>query len=413
MRILFVTNFYPPVFIGGYELNCRDIAEGLRANGHTVQVLASDYRKSEVAQSERNIWRTLHIWRVWEQQQTMLTPWVARERMAIQRHNARVVRTTIEQFRPDIVVMWSGMGLGRGLLAAMEQHPLVVYYLLDGWLATYIGKRKDERILRTARRIFDIAGRPLGVPRSSIQGKNLIFNSASLRDQYTRGGVDTTQGIVIHLGIPAELFPLQPQHIIARAADTPARILYSGQIVPHKGVGALVTALATLRTLPGLEQTRLTMVGAIIQEGYGEHLRARIAELGLNEAITIVPRRSREELAGIFREHDLFAFPSEWEEPFALTLLEAMATGIPVVSSLTGGSIEVVRDGENAFAFRAGDGESLARRLADALQSPQKAALIGRRASKEVHRRYTLDVQTRAVEARLKALYDAVAADGG
>jgi len=390
------------MFIGGYELNCRDIAEGLRASGHDVHVLASDYLKSEVSQPDRNIQRKLRLWKAWEREQTVLTPKAIRERMTIQQHNVRVAHTTLEQFQPDIVVMWSGMGLGRGLLSALEQHSLVVYYLLDGWLATYIGQRKSERIVRTARRIFDIVSKPFGAPRNVIQGENLIFNSAALREQYRRAGVNTGQSIVIHLGIPTEYFPFQQQHIINRSAETPMMILYSGQIVPHKGVDTLVRALATLRAFQGLEQVRLTLIGAIIQENYGTHLRALIAELNLSEAITIVPRRSREELARIFGEHDVFAFPSEWEEPFALTLLEAMATGIPVVSSLTGGSIEVVRDGVNAFAFQAGNVDNLARRLADALRTPQHAAEIGRRASEEVYQRYTLEVQTRALEARLK-----------
>jgi hypothetical protein len=44
MRILVLTNFYPPHYVGGYELGCRDVVEGLRARGHQVAVLTSTYK---------------------------------------------------------------------------------------------------------------------------------------------------------------------------------------------------------------------------------------------------------------------------------------------------------------------------------------------------------------------------------
>ena len=48
MRILFLSNFYPPVSRGGYEQWCQEVADGLVARGHEVTVLTSDYRRSEV-----------------------------------------------------------------------------------------------------------------------------------------------------------------------------------------------------------------------------------------------------------------------------------------------------------------------------------------------------------------------------
>lgn len=106
----------------------------------------------------------------------------------------------------------------------------------------------------------------------------------------------------------------------------------------------------------------------------------------------------------LYARHDVLCFPSEWEEPFALTLLEAMAVGLPVVSTLCGGSAEVVRDGYNAVVFRAGHPRDLAERLAWVLTHPRQAAAIGQAASREVSQRYTLDCQTEAVEAYLHSM---------
>ena len=65
----------------------------------------------------------------------------------------------------------------------------------------------------------------------------------------------------------------------------------------------------------------------------------------------------------IYRQHDLLLFPSEWEEPFALTPIEAMACGLPVIGTTTGGSAELFRDRENALTFSAGKPEELAERI--------------------------------------------------
>ena len=48
MKILVVSNFYPPHHIGGYELGCRDVVEKLRARGHTLRVLTSSFRHRDI-----------------------------------------------------------------------------------------------------------------------------------------------------------------------------------------------------------------------------------------------------------------------------------------------------------------------------------------------------------------------------
>jgi glycosyltransferase involved in cell wall biosynthesis len=71
-------------------------------------------------------------------------------------------------------------------------------------------------------------------------------------------------------------------------------------------------------------------------------------------------RSSRTELAGRYRAADVVVFPSEWEEPFGIVPLEAMACGVPVVATGTGGSGEFLHDGVNCLLFRAGDVAGLA-----------------------------------------------------
>ena len=63
---------------------------------------------------------------------------------------------------------------------------------------------------------------------------------------------------------------------------------------------------------------------------------------------------AREELPAAYRAADVFVFPSTWSEPFGLVPIEAMACGVPVVGSGTGGSGEFLIDGATALVPRSG-----------------------------------------------------------
>lgn len=410
MRILFVSNLYPPVTIGGYEWVCHDVAEGLRARGHDIHILTTTlYRHGKGEGDPPHIHRRLQLKAHSRLAELTADSVVHANRVASQVHNVRAARRVLEQIRPEAIMVWNGNELGRGLLTAIERHHRVSYYLHDPWLTVVLAGHRRSWPRRLARSTFDRALQPLGVPTGGIRGTDLIFVSHALKAQYARLGADVRDGAVLYNTITTDLFPFRPQHLLRRAPEEPYRILYAGQIAPEKGITTLITALHKIRATPGFDQTRLALTGAPPKNAYGEAVTAHIHEYGLAEAIDFLPRRPRSAMAALFAEHDLLAFPSEWEEPFALTLLEAMASGLPVVSTLTGGSAELIRDGENALAFRAGDPDHLAQRLIEALAHPERTAAIGVRASDEIRAYYRFETQLAAIESHLGALLAAPA----
>jgi len=94
----------------------------------------------------------------------------------------------------------------------------------------------------------------------------------------------------------------------------------------------------------------------------------------------------------IYRNHDALLFTSEWEEPFALTPLEAMASGLPVIGTLTGGSKELFRHGENALTYAAGKAEELAQRILELDADPEGRARIAGTGHAEVRAGYAESV---------------------
>jgi glycogen(starch) synthase len=126
-------------------------------------------------------------------------------------------------------------------------------------------------------------------------------------------------------------------------AREPLRWLYVGRMLEHKGVRTVVDGFAQIAA----EEPRatLTLVGAGPLEGA---LRSRIAELGLGDRITQLPAVPPQEVAGLMHRHDLLVHASRLET-FGLTIVEAVATGTPVLVARSQGPAETL-DGLDGVA---------------------------------------------------------------
>jgi len=261
-----------------------------------------------------------------------------------------------------------------------------------------------------ARRLFRTILRLVQTPVKPILAEHLIFCSAALREQYAAMGLRVVHSAVIFNGVTRDTFSFRPQHILHRLPDEPYRLLYSGRISAEKGVTTLVQAFHSLRAVPGFEATTLTMLGAGQGTPYAAELGKLIRDLGLENAILFKPHQARASLPTLYRQHDVLVFPSEWKEPFGLSLIEGMATGLPVVSTHQGAPSEIVHDGENGIVFRAGDVADLVEKLRCVLSHPAEAAAIGQRASVFVSSNFSLERQVQSIQAYLLSLLGAGAA---
>jgi glycosyltransferase involved in cell wall biosynthesis len=76
-------------------------------------------------------------------------------------------------------------------------------------------------------------------------------------------------------------------------------------------------------------------------------------------------------MSQLLQGHDVLLIPSVWPEPFSRMVLEGMAAGLAVIATPTGGTTEVVRDGENGLLFAPGDSDALARQIARLGDEPE------------------------------------------
>jgi glycosyltransferase involved in cell wall biosynthesis len=148
-----------------------------------------------------------------------------------------------------------------------------------------------------------------------------------------------------------------------------------GQYLPYKGHATLIEAAPLiLEKVPG---AHFFFVGALENPPYEVSLRAQLAKAGLTDRFTFTGWRA--DVHDVMRAMDVIVVATLTPEPAALTLMEAMASGRPVVATQTGGTPEIVVDGETGFLFPPADAAALAERVLTLLSDRTIAADMGRR----------------------------------
>ena len=152
-------------------------------------------------------------------------------------------------------------------------------------------------------------------------------------------------------------------------------ILYAGVLISLKGVHCLVKAFSCIAA--DFPQARLIIVGREEDKIYATDLRTRIRQANLNERTQFTGEVSQLELAEWMRQACVLVLPS-FSEGLGRVVIEAMATGIPVIGSRVGGVPEIVRDGATGFLVPPGDEEALSERLRWILMHSNEAQQMGR-----------------------------------
>jgi glycosyltransferase involved in cell wall biosynthesis len=181
---------------------------------------------------------------------------------------------------------------------------------------------------------------------------------------------------------------------------------YFARIAPEKGLHQLAEAYRILRRERGLPAARLEAAGYLAPEhrGYLGGIEANLVEWGLANEFRYHGAPDRAGKIAFLEDVDVFCVPSPYAEPKGLYLLEAMASGAPVVSPRHGAFPEILEKAGGGVLFEPNDAASLADRLLDLLRDPKRAAEIGQRGATGVRRHYSAD----EMAARQIAVYESV-----
>jgi glycosyltransferase involved in cell wall biosynthesis len=363
LRIAVVSNHYPPHYIGGYELGCRDVVNGLQARGHEVKVLTSTYNV-DGPEDDGEVYRWLVSLPPWEPVSSGGFFRLLRREIINRRSLTRLCRT----FSPDLIYVWNPAGISLSFVFSSQPTNVpVCYFVSDHWLSewesdfgygmwSYRHPRRARRVVwKTLLPLLD-ASKVLRRPRPP-DFRRVHFASRFLKDAALAKGKPVACAKVIHWGVNVELAPYQTE------SQNPLRLLYVGQVAPHKGVHTVIEALRRLVREHGYEAATLTIAGGSVNPDYEQQVRRLVSSSGLERSVRFTGQLPREQLLSLYRHHAILVFPSVWNEPFSITVLEAMSSGLAVVGTPTGGSLEILRDGENALVFPKEDSRQCAAQI--------------------------------------------------
>ena len=165
----------------------------------------------------------------------------------------------------------------------------------------------------------------------------------------------------------------------------------AGFLRPIKGFHILLQALE--RVVKIHPDTRLLVVGQFAQESYKREMLRQISDRGLKRQVVFTGYVPHRDVLAWMKEMDIFAFPSLHEgSPNAL--LEAMACGLPIVTSRIGGIVDIVEDNRDVLLVPADDVDMLSEKLQQLVQDVALRKRLGRAAKQKIESQFSPDRET-------------------
>lgn len=352
MKIGIVSNLYPPVVRGGAEQIAHRIALELRAKGHDVFVVSTQKDGTAMPRvTESNIervyrYRPLNLYHSLDDHRHTFPVRLAWHLVDLfAKHPERALGAVLDKEKPDVVLTHNLKGFGMRCVEAIRSRGIRhVHTLHDVQLAIPSGLMiyGEEKSLMNdsppqrwyARQMQRIVGSPTVV----------VSPSKFLADFYTSRGFFSDSHVEI---LPNPAPAIQPPPRTERKPG-PLRLLFAGQLETHKGIQFLLRAL---NTLDAPFELHVAGEGTLTSFVNGWANRdSRVVYHGFC---------SLDNLVKLFLISDAVVVPSLCYENSPTVIYEAFKTGVPVVAANIGGVGELVRDGENGYLFRPGDGEGL------------------------------------------------------
>ncbi len=381
MKILFLTNLYPPYVRGGAEfLGVRVVSE-LARQGHKVAVVTGVpwrgvKRLSPEVRDEggitvyrffplniyhylsggkypvavRFLWHLMNLWNV---------------------HSSRVVKRIVSMEQPELAISYNLMGLGFNL-------PL----LLKRLKVPHVPVLHDVQLLHPSG-LFMWGKVPRSLAMSAYQfvtrrlfGRVTVAASPSawlLREHEARGFFGGSQRVVLPNPVPPSL-----AESAIKGSHAPFTLLYVGQFQAHKGVFWLTETLKSTR--------RHDFVLHLVTVGQKPDVKRLKELIGTDERFVLHDLVNQSEVDKYLSESHLTVMPSLCYENSPTVIAQSLASGTPVLGSRLGGIPELIEEGKTGWLFEPGAPKDFLVKLNWCLAHPDemlKAGLAGSKAMQD------------------------------
>jgi colanic acid/amylovoran biosynthesis glycosyltransferase len=225
--------------------------------------------------------------------------------------------------------------------------------------------------------------------------KLVLVRSESLRSAVMELGCDAKKIEVQRTGIPLEEFPFRERSL---PTNGEWRFVQAGRLIEKKGLPVTLRAFAAF--LAQYPNAQLTIAG----EGplLGE-LKKLAHELNIDGRVSFTGFISQSQLRDVYFRSHIFLHPSQTgqdgnQEGVPNSMLEAMATGLPVFATRHGGIPEAIENGVSGVLVPERDHEALARALLHGAQNPDFLSRIARSGAQVVRKEFDLNSQAQRLE---------------
>lgn len=344
MKIAILVNLFPPKWLAGTEVATYYTAEHLAQRGHEVHVITSlDEGLPEVSCE-----KGFHIHRL---------PRIEIRFIGVLIFWADIIRV-LRKIKPDIV---HAQSLISGMPALLSHKLLKIPYVIYGrgsdvYLPDWFTKLVAKGILKNASAVIALTEHMKG----------------AMQALYSRDVIVVPNGINLNEIAERE----------AEGGNPGKKILFVGRLHPVKGTQYLLGAMSIIhRELP---EAKLILVG----DGEERELLESLTDsLGIRECVEFAGRVPHERVQDYMNQAEVFVL-SSLSEGFPVTILEAMACGLPVVATRVGGVPDIIEDGANGYLIDTENPEQIAEALLRVLQDEelQKIMSNNNRKSAEKYR---------------------------
>jgi glycosyltransferase involved in cell wall biosynthesis len=364
-----LSDYFPPHFGGGVERVAIELCERLVMRGHTVAVITLQTTPAPAVETNG----ALTIYRV---SALDLTRWLGFQ-FAVSVSTLNTLPRLIRNFKPDVVHAHN-LFFRTTEIAAMFRMIFPIPLITTLHLGKPVGGGK---ILNTLIRAYESTIGNFIVRRSDC----LVAVSNAVAEHAHRIGGESAPVTVIPNGVDTNVFYPAPER-----NNNGQKVLFVARLVPNKGPEILIRAVALVLTQH--PQAQFVLVG---DGPLRTRLQEQVNQLGVGQAVQFLGLRH--DVPELMRQASIFVRPSTLEG-MPLTVLEAMASRLPVVATPVGGTPELIKDGVNGFLTPVGDHVTLANSIIKLLDNPLLAGKMGQCGRELVEAGYTWDAVTEQME---------------
>ena len=388
MKILVISNLFPPNVLGGYEVGCASIVSELAARGHHVTVLTSQSRHDFPIVSDSGIKTCLRLWNIYEYGICGLAvPEITQlHASAIDPINISSILRELSTQQYDVVYCFNLLGLGAmAICDTMTGLDIPwVWHIMDSIPSQMMSSMR-----------FEVAALFQSASRRSVSPSKTFVMSKRLLSEIESSGVSIGGDVSIIPGWADDLSK-SPRH--TKTADGRRRFVAIGVLSLEKGTDLL---LQTVSELP--DEIKNSVFIEFFGRGDIHRYQAEARRLNIADCVRFHGQRPHREILEALPGFRALLFPTWTREPFGFVALEAAIGGVLPVFTKGIGASEILQDRVHALHIDRSI-KSLKAAIVWVVENDEAASAIGLTAQTLVRQKYTLGHMTDRIEEHLKSI---------